>query len=116
MVCLLLWSGDCHHLLEALQPAIPTAHGLALVGAGNDGDFLRCLHTQHLFHRQSHLGQERLAVLLHQLLAGARASYLVWHDEPGLPMLSDGSLIIGSGLLIVLAARNLPVAYALLRQ
>jgi hypothetical protein len=31
-------------------------------------------------------------------------------------MLADGSLIIGSGLLIVLAARNLPVAYALLRQ
>ena len=89
MVSFLLLSGTCHRRLQALQPAIPAAHRLALVGIGNDGDFLCCLHTQHLFYRQSHLGQERLAVQLHQLLAGARASYLVWHDEPSLPMLAN---------------------------
>jgi drug/metabolite transporter (DMT)-like permease len=43
-----------------------------------------------------------------QLLTGALISYLVWHDKPGLPMLAGGSLIIGSGLLIALAARNAP--------
>jgi hypothetical protein len=31
-------------------------------------------------------------------------SYLVSHDRLGLPMLAGGSLIIGSGLLIALAA------------
>jgi drug/metabolite transporter (DMT)-like permease len=41
-----------------------------------------------------------------QLLTGALISYLVWHDKPGLPMLIGGSLIIGSGLMIALAARN----------
>jgi drug/metabolite transporter (DMT)-like permease len=41
-----------------------------------------------------------------QLVTGALISYLVWHDRPGLPMLAGGSLIIGSGLLIALAARN----------
>jgi YHS domain-containing protein len=35
---------------------------------------------------------------------------LVWHDESDLPMLAGGSLIIGSGLLIALAARNTQVA------
>jgi drug/metabolite transporter (DMT)-like permease len=41
-----------------------------------------------------------------QLLTGALISYLVWHEKPGLPLLVGGSLIIGSGLLIALAARN----------
>jgi drug/metabolite transporter (DMT)-like permease len=41
-----------------------------------------------------------------QLVTGALISYLVWHDKPGLPMLVGGSLIIGSSLLIALAARN----------
>jgi drug/metabolite transporter (DMT)-like permease len=41
-----------------------------------------------------------------QLVTGALISYLVWHDKPGLPMLVGGSLIIGSGLLIALAAHN----------
>jgi drug/metabolite transporter (DMT)-like permease len=41
-----------------------------------------------------------------QLLTGALISYLVWHDKPGLPMLAGGALIIGSGLLIALAARS----------
>ena len=41
-----------------------------------------------------------------QLLAGALISHLVWHDKPGLPMLAGGSLIIGSGLIIALGARN----------
>jgi drug/metabolite transporter (DMT)-like permease len=41
-----------------------------------------------------------------QLITGALISYLVWHDKPGLPMLAGGSLIIVSGLLIALAARN----------
>jgi drug/metabolite transporter (DMT)-like permease len=40
-----------------------------------------------------------------QLLTGALISYIVWHDKPGLPMLVGGSLIIGSGLMIALAAR-----------
>jgi drug/metabolite transporter (DMT)-like permease len=40
------------------------------------------------------------------LLTGALISYLVWHDKPGLPMLAGGSLIIGSGLLIAVAARD----------
>jgi len=33
-------------------------------------------------------------------------SYLVWHNKPGLTMLVGGLLIIGSGLMIALAARN----------
>jgi drug/metabolite transporter (DMT)-like permease len=41
-----------------------------------------------------------------QLLTGALISYLVWHDKPGLSMLVGGSLIIGSGLVIALGARN----------
>lgn len=41
-----------------------------------------------------------------QLLTGAVISYLVWRDKPGLPMLIGGSLILGSGVLIALAARN----------
>jgi drug/metabolite transporter (DMT)-like permease len=41
-----------------------------------------------------------------QLLTGSLISYLVWHDKPGLSMLVGGSLIIGSGLTIALAARN----------
>ncbi|MEI9971123.1 MAG: DMT family transporter [Ignavibacteriota bacterium] len=41
-----------------------------------------------------------------QLLTGTLISYLVWHDKPGVSMLVGGSLIIGSGLLIALAARN----------
>lgn len=45
-----------------------------------------------------------------QLVAGALISYLVWHDKPGLPMLLGGSLIIGSGVWIALAARNAPLA------
>ena len=43
-----------------------------------------------------------------QLLTGSLISYLVWHDKPGLPMLAGGALIIGSGLMIALAARNAP--------
>jgi drug/metabolite transporter (DMT)-like permease len=41
-----------------------------------------------------------------QLVTGALISYLVWHDKPGLPTVFGGSLIIGSGLMIALAARN----------
>jgi drug/metabolite transporter (DMT)-like permease len=41
-----------------------------------------------------------------QLLTGGLISYLVWHDKPGLPMLLGGSLIIGSGVMIALAARH----------
>ena len=41
-----------------------------------------------------------------QLITGALISYLVWHEKPGLPMLVGGSLIIGSGLLIALAAHK----------
>jgi drug/metabolite transporter (DMT)-like permease len=41
-----------------------------------------------------------------QLVTGALISYIVWHDRPDLSMLIGGALIIGSGLLIALAARN----------
>lgn len=41
-----------------------------------------------------------------QLLTGALISYLVWHEKPGAHMLIGGFLIIGSGLLIALAAHN----------
>lgn len=41
-----------------------------------------------------------------QLLTGGLISYLVWHDKPGLPMLAGGALIIGSGLLIAVGARE----------
>ena len=41
-----------------------------------------------------------------QLLTGSLISYLVWHDKPGLSMLVGGSMIIGSGLLIALGARE----------
>jgi len=41
-----------------------------------------------------------------QLLTGALISYLVWHDKPGLSMFVGGSLIIGAGLLIAVAARD----------
>jgi len=47
-----------------------------------------------------------------QLVTGALISYLVWHDKPGVWMLIGGSLIIGSGLAIALAARGArPVIY-----
>jgi drug/metabolite transporter (DMT)-like permease len=46
-----------------------------------------------------------------QLVSGALISYLVWHEKPGLQMLVGGALIIGSGLLIAVAARRaVPVA------
>jgi len=41
-----------------------------------------------------------------QLLTGGLLSWLIWHDKPRLPMLLGGSLIIASGLMIALAARN----------
>ncbi|WP_420236803.1 DMT family transporter [Telmatobacter bradus] len=41
-----------------------------------------------------------------QLLTGTLVSYAVWRDKPGLPMLLGGGLILGSGLLIALAARK----------
>jgi len=94
MVSVLLRRGNFHCWLDVLQPAIPAAHGLALVGAGNDGDFLRCLNTQHLFRRHSHLGQERLAVPLHPVTGRRTGSYLVWYDKPDLPMLAGGSPLL----------------------
>ncbi|MBV8114858.1 MAG: DMT family transporter [Silvibacterium sp.] len=41
-----------------------------------------------------------------QLLTGALVSYLVWHDKPGFYVLMGGSLILGSGLYIAVAARE----------
>jgi drug/metabolite transporter (DMT)-like permease len=41
-----------------------------------------------------------------QLLTGTLISYVVWHDKPGLFMWMGGALIIGSGLMIALAARD----------
>jgi drug/metabolite transporter (DMT)-like permease len=43
-----------------------------------------------------------------QLLSGSLISYVVWHDKPGLWMGIGGALIIGSGLMIALGARNPP--------
>ena len=40
-----------------------------------------------------------------QLVTGALISYVVWHDKPGVWMVVGGSLIIGAGLAIALAAR-----------
>jgi drug/metabolite transporter (DMT)-like permease len=45
-----------------------------------------------------------------QLLTGALISYVVWHEKPGLAMLAGGALIIGSGLMIALAARDAEMA------
>ena len=45
-----------------------------------------------------------------QLLTGTLISYLIWHDKPGFPMLVGGLLIIGSGLVIAFAARNVQPA------
>ena len=41
-----------------------------------------------------------------QLLTGALVSYLVWGDKPGPYVLIGGSLILGSGLYIAVAARE----------
>jgi drug/metabolite transporter (DMT)-like permease len=41
-----------------------------------------------------------------QLITGSLISYLVWHEKPGVSMLAGGALIIGSGLLIAMAARD----------
>src|SRR6201987_3088403 len=41
-----------------------------------------------------------------QLLTGALVSYLVWHDKPGFYVLMGGSLILGSGLYIAVAERD----------
>ena len=41
-----------------------------------------------------------------QLLTGSLISYVVWHERPGLAMLAGGALIIGSGLMIAVGARE----------
>jgi drug/metabolite transporter (DMT)-like permease len=41
-----------------------------------------------------------------QLLTGAIVSYVVWHELPGPWMLLGGTLILGSGAMIALAARQ----------
>jgi drug/metabolite transporter (DMT)-like permease len=41
-----------------------------------------------------------------QLVTGALVSYLVWHDKPGSYVLIGGSLILGAGLYIATAARE----------
>ena len=41
-----------------------------------------------------------------QLLTGAVVSYLVWHDKPSVWIVAGGTLILGSGVLIALAARQ----------
>lgn len=42
-----------------------------------------------------------------QLLTGTLVSFLIWHDKPGLYVLLGGSLILGSGLYIAVAAQDL---------
>jgi len=41
-----------------------------------------------------------------QLVTGALVSYLVWHDKPGVYVLLGGALILGTGLYIAVAARD----------
>lgn len=41
-----------------------------------------------------------------QLVTGTLASYLLWHNKPGLYVLMGGSLILASGLYIAVAARE----------
>jgi len=41
-----------------------------------------------------------------QLLTGSLISYVVWHERPGLAMVAGGTLIIGSGLMIAMGARE----------
>lgn len=41
-----------------------------------------------------------------QLPTGALIAYVVWHDKPSLSMLVGGAMILGSGVLIALAARK----------
>ena len=41
-----------------------------------------------------------------QLVTGALISYVVWQEKPGLATLAGGALIIGSWLMIALAARG----------
>lgn len=41
-----------------------------------------------------------------QLVTGTLISYLVWHDKPGIYVLMGGSLILGSGFYIAMAARE----------
>lgn len=42
-----------------------------------------------------------------QLLTGTLISYLVWHDKPGFYVVLGGALILGSGLYIAVATRDL---------
>ena len=42
-----------------------------------------------------------------QLITGTLVSYLVWHNVPGWYVLMGGALILGSGLYIALAAREI---------
>ena len=41
-----------------------------------------------------------------QLITGTLVSYLIWHNKPGGFILAGGTLILGSGLYIAVAARN----------
>lgn len=41
-----------------------------------------------------------------QLLTGTLVAYLVWHDTPGPAIIAGGTMILGSGLLIAMAARR----------
>jgi drug/metabolite transporter (DMT)-like permease len=41
-----------------------------------------------------------------QLLTGTLVAYLIWHDKPGFYVLMGGLLILGSGLYIAVAARD----------
>lgn len=41
-----------------------------------------------------------------QLLTGMLVSYLIWHNKPGVYVLMGGALILGAGLYIAVAARD----------
>ena len=82
-----------------LTPLLWLAMGMMVVfcAAGTMSFYVAVKHTS-----ASNVSQYHYT----QLLTGALISYFVWHDKPGIPMLVGGSLIIGSGLMIALVARN----------
>ncbi|HUV68510.1 MAG TPA: DMT family transporter [Terracidiphilus sp.] len=84
---------------QPLTPTLWVAMGMmgAFCAAGTLSFYVAVKHTSAGNVSQYHYTQ---------LLTGSLISYLVWHDKPGLPLLVGGALIIGSGLVIALGARN----------
>jgi len=82
-------------------PAFAITMGLLLMGifcaAGTLCFYVAVKHTS-----ASNVSQYHYT----QLPTGALISYLVWRDKPSVLMLVGGAMILGSGVVIALAARN----------